>query len=288
MIIEKIQSEEYHLFLNELEILKNNGLFFTDTHAHIHFEEFAEIDRFLLSAQNNGVKRIISIGIDLEDSLKAKELADNFKNVFYTLGFHPHDARKFSKNVLVEFQKYVNDKKLLAVGEIGLDFYRNISDAATQIKVFEDMLEFARINRKPVIIHNRDAAEKTAEIIDFILPDDEGIGIIHCFNGDKKFLRWALDKGFYISYAGPVTFKKEDDLRNSLEYVPIDRLLIETDSPYLTPSPMRGRMNEPAFVVFNAYTLAKVKKVSLFKVAEVLENNFIALFGDVNDKDSSC
>ncbi|MGB9731410.1 MULTISPECIES: TatD family hydrolase [Calditerrivibrio] len=281
MIIEKLGSDNYKLFQDELKFIRESGLFFTDTHAHLHFEEFKDIDRFVESALENAVKRIVTIGIDLDDSIKAKEISEKYKNIYYTLGFHPHDAKKFSKDLLVEFQKYVTDRKMLAVGEIGLDFYRNLSDIEVQIKVFEYMLEFARINRKPVIIHNRDASDKVSEVIDSILDVDERIGIIHCFNGDKKFLKWALDKGFFISYAGPITFKKEDELRGTLKYVPIDRVFVETDCPYLTPSPMRGKMNEPAYVVFNAYTISRVKDISLFKLAEVIEKSFLNLFGKV-------
>ncbi len=281
MIIEKIDSEQYKHFLGELEFLKQSGLFFTDTHAHLHFDEYNDIDQFINNAFSYGVRRVITIGIDLEDSLKAKNLAEKYDNVYYTLGFHPHDSKKFSTDVLVEFQNYVNDAKMIAIGEIGLDFYRNISDPSIQIKVLEQMLEFARINSKPVVIHNRDASDKVSEIIDFYMSPSEKIGIIHCFNGDRKFLKWALDKGFYISYAGPVTFKKEDDLRDTLKYVPIDRLFIETDCPYLTPSPMRGKMNEPAYVVFNAYTVSRVKSLPLFNVAEILERNIKNLFGEL-------
>lgn len=281
MILEKTDSEQFRYFWAELEFLKNNGLFFTDTHAHLHFDEFNEVDLFLSKAADYGVRRIITIGIDLEDSLKARSLSERYENIYYTLGFHPHDSKKFSSEVLIEFQNFINEAKMVAIGEIGLDFYRNISDPFRQIKVFEQMLEFAKMNRKPVIIHNRDASDKVSEIIDSVFPADERIGIIHCFNGDRKFLRWALDKGFYISYAGPVTFKKEDELRDTLNYLPIDRLFVETDSPYLTPSPMRGKMNEPAYVVFNAYTVSRVKSLPLIKVAEVFEKNLINLFGEL-------
>lgn len=281
MILEKENSEEYHYFISEIEIIRGSGIFFTDTHAHFHFEEFKDHEKYLENCRKYNVGRVLTVGIDLEDSFRAKNLSDKIEMVYYSLGFHPHDAEKFSDDVISEFQKHMNEKKMLAVGEIGLDFYRNISPVDLQIKVFEKMLELARINKKPIIIHNRDASEKLSEVVDSILPQNERIGIVHCFNGDKKFLRWALDKGFLISYAGPLTFKKEEDLRDTLNYVPLDRLLIETDSPYLTPSPKRGRQNEPAYVVFNAFTVAKVKKVSTFQLAEQLENNFKNLFVEI-------
>jgi len=184
-----------------------------------------------------------------------------------------------NNEVILEFTTFVNDKKMVAIGEIGLDFFRNFSPVDLQVKVFEKMLEFARLYKKPIVIHNRDASIKVAEVIDGILEADEKIGIIHCFNGDKKFLKWALDKGFYISYAGTVTFKKENDLRDTLSYVPMDRIFIETDCPYLTPSPKRGKINEPAYVAFTGYTVAKAKKVSVVQLMEQLEKNFTSLFG---------
>ncbi|MEF3255586.1 MAG: TatD family hydrolase [Deferribacterales bacterium] len=274
MILEKEDSQEYKFFITELEAVASSGYFFTDTHAHFHFNEFEEIENFLRNCRKFNVGRVLTVGIDLEDSFKAKELSDGVDIVYYTVGFHPHDAGKFSDDVLIEFQKVIGDGKMLAVGEIGLDFYRNLSPVDQQIKVFEKMLEFARINGKPVIIHNREASDKVSEVIDSVLDADERIGIIHCFNGDRRFLRWALDKGFYISYAGPVTFKKEYELRDTLNYVPLDRLFIETDCPYLSPTPKRGKLNEPANVVFNAYTIKQVKNVSTLKLAEILENNF--------------
>ncbi|MCX8084040.1 MAG: TatD family hydrolase [Calditerrivibrio sp.] len=278
MIIEKKDSFEYKRLMEEIQLIKKYNLFFTDTHAHIHFKEYEDIHLYLKNSELHGVKRVVTIGIDLEDSLLAKEVSTKHEHIYFTLGFHPHDAKKFSKDVLIEYQQHINDKKMLAIGEIGLDFYRNLSDQDTQIKVFEYMLEFARINNKPIIIHNRDASEKVMDIISNTQKPNEKIGIIHCFNGDKLFLKWALDFGFYISYAGPITFKKEDNLRETITYVPIDRLFVETDCPYLTPLPFRGEMNEPAYVVFNAYTIAFLKKIPLLKTAEILEQNFNNLF----------
>jgi TatD DNase family protein len=279
VILEKDHGEEFDRFIDEINVARNLRLSFTDTHAHFHFDEFKDKDHFLKNCETLNVAKMITVGIDKSDSLKAKALSDKYENVFYTLGFHPHDAAKFTDELIVEFASFVNDRKMVAIGEIGLDFFRNFAPVDLQVKVFEKMLEFARLYKKPIVVHNRDASVRVSEVIDGILEADEKIGIIHCFNGDKKFLKWALNKGFYISYAGTVTFKKEDDLRNTLSYVPMDRIFIETDCPYLTPSPKRGKMNEPAYVAFTGYTVSRIKKVSVIQMMEQLEKNFISLFG---------
>lgn len=183
--------------------------------------------------------------------------------------------------MLHEFEAMLRSDKVIALGEIGLDFYRNHSPQERQEDVFAILLDLAVAEEKPVIIHNRDATSRCMDVMDPIIGSRERNGIIHCFNGDKDFLRWALDNGFYISYAGPVTYKKSDDLRETLKYVPAERLFIETDCPYLAPMPYRGKTNEPARTVFTAETVCAEKGLSLQELAHRLEENFRTLFGDI-------
>jgi len=279
MILQK-NSNEFFQFINEVEKLKETGLFFTDTHAHVHFDTFKEMD-FVQKCIKNSVRRVVTVGIDLEDSKSAISLANKINGVYATCGVHPHDAEKFSLQTLSQFEELIEDKNVIAVGEIGLDYFRNYSDRKIQKDVFLTFLDIALFHKKPIIIHNRDATDDLIDILDSSLKNEFYGGIIHCFSGDKKLLRFALNKGFYISYAGTLTYNKAEELRDTVNFVPVDRLLIETDAPFLTPMPFRGKVNDPSYVIYTAYTLSKLKKIELTHLLEKLEKNFINLFGNL-------
>lgn len=280
MFLKKHKGDKFNNFLEEINALSKEGIFFTDTHAHIHFDShFDDVDSLLVQARENGVNRVVTVGIDYEDSVKALALAKQYDNVFATVGVHPHDAKNFSINTISNFESMLTDKKVIAVGEIGLDYYRNHSPKDIQKEVFLTFLNMAISNNKPVVLHNRDASTDCISVMDTVDFKLDNPGIVHCFNGDREILKWALDKGFMISYAGPVTYSKADGLRDTVRYVPLDRLLIETDCPYLTPSPYRGRTNEPGYVAFTAYAISRIKEISVLQLAEQLERNFDDLFG---------
>lgn len=208
------------------------------------------------------------------------EYAKNINGFYSSIGVHPHDAKNFKNSDIDKFESLLDNEKIVAVGEIGLDFFRNISEKSLQEKVFLTFLDMACYKEKPIIIHNREASEDIIKNVDKIYKNSNTLkGIIHCFNGDKNLLKWALDKGFFISFAGPVTYKKNNQLRDTLNYVPLDRIFIETDCPYLTPEPFRGKVNEPSYVVYTAYTLSKFLKIKMQKLAEQLEKNLLKLFG---------
>ena len=275
MFFNKPKGEKYGKFLNEIKALKDEGIFFTDSHAHIHFAKSEkEIETFVKNAADNNVKRLITVGIDYNDSVKALNTARKFENVFSSVGVHPHDSKNFSYTQIGDFEKLIKDENVIAIGEIGLDYYRNHSPKQVQHDVFAIFLDMAVANDLPVIIHNRDATEDCISIMNNIEFKRPVPGIIHCFNGNKNMFKWALDKGFLISYAGPVTYSKAEDLRATVKYVPLDGLLIETDCPYLSPLPFRGKQNEPKNVIFTANTIAKLKDVSLRKLALQLEKNY--------------
>jgi TatD DNase family protein len=278
MFLNKRKGSKYQNFLNEIENLKKENLFLTDTHSHIHFSHFEDINLLLMNMKENAVKRTITIGIDYKDSLNAFNLANKYDNIYASIGVHPHDSKDFTYSQIADFEILLSNKKVIAVGEIGLDYYRNHSPKEIQKDVFLTFLDMAISNNLPVIIHNREATKDCISVMNSIDFKLDNVGIIHCFNGDKTMLKWALDKGFMISYAGPVTYSKADELRETLKYVPLDRLLIETDCPYLSPSPVRGKQNEPAFVVFTAYTICSIKEIRIKQLALQLEQNFISLF----------
>lgn len=266
-------------FYDEIESLKSDGLFFTDTHAHVHFRDFKD-DSFLDSCRKNGVRRVIAVGIDLKDSKNALEYVRDKKGFYCSVGVHPHDSKDFKTSDIEKFETLLDNEKVVAVGEVGLDFYRNISEKPVQENVFLTFLDMASYKKKPLIIHNRDASGDLMKTVDKVYKHSHSsIGIIHCFNGDKGLLKWALDKGFFISFAGPLTYKKSDELRDAVNFTPVDRIFVETDCPYLTPEPFRGRLNDPSYVVYTAYTLTKLLNISIQRLAEQLEKNLFTLFG---------
>lgn len=277
-MISKKDTPEHRVFLDKLAGLDS---FFTDSHAHIHMQPLSDdAEAVLARAAEHKIGRIVTIGIDVEDSGRAVQFAAKYENVYASVGVHPHDTSGFPADGIDSLRELLKAPKVIALGEIGLDFYYDHSPRETQEKCFASLLGLANDTGTPVIIHNRDSTARLIEILEAELPVREKSGIIHCFSGDTDLLRYALDKGFYISYAGVVTYPKSEELRRTLEFVPRDRLLIETDAPYLTPAPYRGRTNEPAYTAYTAETVAAELGMSLMETAELLENNFQSLFGD--------
>jgi len=279
-MINKSGSIVHNEFLAKLNNAVAGGTTFTDTHAHIHFSPLsAELSDVIKRASDNGVNRIVTVGIDLADSKKAKAVSEKHDNIFFTAGVHPHDASNFTLAQIAEFEALIVSPKAIAIGEIGLDYFRNHSPHDRQKEVFLTFLDMAVAHNKPVVIHNRDASKDCIDVMDSVVKGRENNGIIHCYNGDRDMLRWALDNGFYISYAGPVTYGKSEELRDTVKYVPLDRIFIETDCPYLSPSPFRGRTNEPAHVVYTANEICEIIDIEIEELAVQLEKNYTQLFG---------
>ena len=249
-----------------------------DSHAHLDLPEFHnDQSEVIKRAKNSGIDYILTIGINLESCSKAIKLADSYDFIYASIGIHPHDAKDVNENTYTVLKSLANNKKVLAVGEIGLDFHRNLSPKDIQIKRFREQINLANELKLPVIIHNRDAHKETLEIL-----REEGAknlgGIIHCFSGDYSMANSCIDMGFYISIPGTVTFPKAVGLQEIVKKLPLSKILIETDCPFLTPVPYRGKRNEPSFIRYVAEKIASLKGISFEEVAETTSQNFRSLF----------
>jgi TatD DNase family protein len=251
-----------------------------DSHAHIQGKEYAgEAAAVIARAREAGVETIIAVGGagDMSSNTEAVALAGSFPGVYATVGMHPHDAKDVGDEDLKTLKRLAASLKVVAVGETGLDYYYNHSPHETQRRVFSRFIHLAREAKMPIVVHERAAAAEAAELL-----RGEGKGevqgVVHCFTGDYDAARRYLDLGFYLSFTGIITFKNADDLRDVVRKVPLERMFVETDSPYLTPVPHRGRRNEPAYVRLVAETIARVKNTSLEQTANVTTANARALF----------
>ena len=257
-------------------------MFFTDTHAHIHMRPLnSRVKEILKSAAEQNVRRIVTIGIDTKDSASAFELASAYSGVYATAGVHPHDAESFGLKQLGTLEKLLSHSKVIAVGEVGLDFYRNRSPKDKQIEVFSLMADTALAVNLPLILHIREASKEVLEVLERIIGERDHPILFHCFNGDPLLMDWGMKrKKVYFSFAGNVTYPKAIELHKALARLPAERLFIETDCPYLTPEPHRGKENEPAYLPHTAKYVAKAKNISLSDLAERLEENFLSFFGN--------
>ena len=250
-----------------------------DTHAHIYYDDYSKrIDDVIRAAVDNGVEKIISIGVDLKSSEECMKLAEKYESVFATCGIHPHEAEKAPKVYLYELEQFYEHPKVLAVGEIGLDYYYDFSDRKTQRKIYQEQLEMANSLDLPTVVHCRESDD---DILSGILESGHNSGVIHCFASDLDFAEKILETGFYLSFTGMITFVKE--LEEVVRAVPLSKMMVETDSPYLTPKPYRGKKNEPAYVLCVAEKIAQLKDISLEEVAESTTKTAYSLFKKLED-----
>ena len=256
---------------------------FTDSHAHIDGEEFdADRDEVVARARGAGVRAILNVGTGDPHGgnfERAVAVAEKYEGVYAAVGVHPHDAKLYDETAERLLLEFVRSRRVVALGEIGLDYHYDNSPRAVQREVFVRQLRLARAERLPVIIHSRDADAETLEILRAEYAGAVRGGVMHCFGGGPALAEGALGLGFHISFAGNVTFKKADALREVARTVPAERLLIETDCPYLAPVPHRGRRNEPAHVVETARFLAGLRGVSPEEFGRATSENFSRLFG---------
>lgn len=252
---------------------------FIDSHSHLDDRRYDQ-DRDILikSLKENKVDIAINIGADLESSINSVELANKYDNIYAVIGVHPHSASEVTLETLDRFRAMSKNEKVVAIGEIGLDFYYDNSPRDLQRKWFKEQLELAKELNLSVVIHSRDASQETFDTIKEA-QDGRLRGVMHCFSGSLEMAKEYMKLGFYISIAGPVTFKNARVVREVAEAVPLDKLLIETDCPYLTPEPYRGKRNEPMFVRYVAERIAKIKNISVEEVAEHTSRNTKELFG---------
>ncbi|HUN56352.1 MAG TPA: TatD family hydrolase [Smithella sp.] len=250
-----------------------------DSHAHLEMKEFdSDREEVIKRAGDEGVDFIVTVGTNLLLSQKAVALAVKYENIYATVGVHPHDVSRSDESTWGSLKELVeaNRKVIVAYGEIGLDFFRNISPGEKQIEVFDRQLELARELDLPVIIHDREAHEQTLQII-----KSSGMrrGVFHCFSGDYAMAKQCVDLGFYISIPGVVTFDKSGKLQDIVQRLPLSSLLLETDAPYLAPVPHRGKRNEPSYIIHTAKKVAEIKKIPWEEAAQAAAQNTMSLFG---------
>lgn len=250
---------------------------YVDSHAHLEMTNYDhDRDEVVARAQASEVKAIVTVGTNCEECKKAVRLAERYDCVFAAIGIHPHEAKSATEEALATLKRLAKSEKVVAWGEIGLDFYHRHSSPEVQLKRFADQLAIAEELDLPVIIHDREAHEKVKELL--LSWQGKKRGVIHCFSGDLSLARLFLDQGYFISVAGPVTFKNANRLREVVRYIPLDRLMIETDAPFLSPHPYRGERNEPARVTLVAAAIAAIKKLSPPEVGDITAQNARLLF----------
>ena len=262
----------------------------TDTHCHLSLDQFSDdLDQILDRAQEAGVAHLVVPGIDLETSKRAVEIAEDQNGIFAAVGVHPHNASSYSESTKAQLLELARSPNVVAVGEIGLDFYRGHSPRHRQKAAFIDQLSLARQLDLPVIVHNREAQEDILEVLLEWAPTvaRPQKGVLHAFSGDRQGAERALLSGFFIGVAGPLTYPNAGDLRKIVQDLPQDRLLLETDSPYLPPQPHRGQQNEPAYLPFIAEELGRLTHKEIEKVAADTSENATQLFGWKNGSANS-
>jgi TatD DNase family protein len=259
-------------------------MIFVDSHCHIDGEAFdADRDEIVRQANDSGVKMMLTVGTGNPHNgeiKRAVEIAESYDNVYASVGVHPHDAKEYDEQAekhLIDLVK--SSQKVIAWGEIGLDYYYEHSPRDIQREVFIKQIRVARELDLPIIIHSRDADDETVEILtEECSHENFRGGIMHCFGGTPEMAESLMEIGFLISFAGNVTFKKAENLREAARIVPLDKLLIETDCPFLSPIPFRGKRNEPKFVIETAKFMAELYEIDLEVLAEATTRNFLGLF----------
>jgi TatD DNase family protein len=254
---------------------------FVDTHCHLDPQYFpAGPDEVLARAEARGVRGFVVVGVgsDLAPARAAVALAERRSRTYAAVGIHPHDAVTYSPEARSELGSLAEKSRVVAVGEIGLDYHYDHSPREVQRQVFAELIALARQARKPIVVHTREAASDTLELLESEGAREVG-GVIHCFSEDKAFAERALDLGFSLSFSGIVTFKKTLAIQEVAAWAPLDRILVETDSPYLAPVPNRGKPCEPAYVVDTAQRVAELRHISLEVLAEETTRNAERLFG---------
>ncbi|MGQ9919991.1 MAG: TatD family hydrolase [Desulfobacca sp.] len=250
-----------------------------DAHAHLDMPEYAaDQTEIIQQAQEAGVGLIINVGISVANSQEAVATARRYPWIYATAGVHPHGAGHVSPQTLAAVARLLADPKVVALGEIGLDFYRRRAPEDVQEEVFRSFLDLAVSHRKPVVIHTRDATDRTLAILQDYRQRLSG-GVMHCFSGTYEEAVAFLDLGLDISFSGVLTYPNAKPLHDAARRLPLDRLLIETDAPYLSPQPRRGKRNEPAFVRFTAQTLAELRHQPLAVIAAQTWHNTCRVFG---------
>ena len=255
-----------------------------DSHCHLNYEPISNtlketIDR----ANKDGIKYMLTISTEDKSYEHIIKIVNSYKCVYGTYGIHPHEAKSHQHIKSNDIINKVNqNKKIIGIGETGLDFYYNHSEKKDQINSFEEHISAAQEKNLPLIVHTRSAEKETLQILEKHSKKKDTKILIHCFTGSRDFAFKLLDLGAYISASGVVTFKKSQDLANTFRDLPNDKILVETDAPYLAPVPLRGKPNEPSYIIHTVKFLSKIKNLSFGEFSEITSNNFFNLFGKLN------
>lgn len=250
-----------------------------DSHAHLDMQQFDEDRQKILErASSGGLTHILTVGTDIDSSLAAVTLAQKYDLIYAAVGYHPHNAQGCDFQKLDKLARMTSEPKVVAWGEIGLDFFRNLSPPEDQLKVFSRQLEMAKDLNLPVIIHDREAHKDVFAILKK-LRKGEKRGVIHCFSGNIDLAKAFIELGYYISIPGTVTYKKASQVKEVACGIPLGRMLVETDAPFLAPVPKRGKRNEPLFVTYTAQEIARIRNIEFEEVARVTAQNAKDLFG---------
>ncbi len=255
-----------------------------DSHCHLTYEPmFSSIDEIVNRANNDGVKYLLTISTEDKSFKNILNIVKKYDSVYGTYGIHPHEAKKHKEIKSKDIMENVNkNKKIIGIGESGLDFFYNHSEKKDQISSFLEHIDASQKTNLPLIVHTRSAEEDTFRLLNQAKQINDFKVLIHCFTGTKKFAFKLLDLGAYISASGVVTFKKSKDLAETFKEIPSNRILVETDSPYLAPEPLRGKSNEPSYITHTVKFLSNLKKISYEKFSDTTTKNFFDLFGKLN------
>ncbi len=266
--VDSIQNAPQSKFLSVIKLI--------DTHAHLEDEKFSnDRHQVIRQAKQEGIHTIINIGSNLITSKQSVELSKEYDFIYATVGIHPHDASGFNDNMYSSFLELTKNEKVVGIGEIGLDYYRDLSPRPIQQHVFRQFIRLAKNINLPIIVHDREAHSDILKI----LKEEEASkveGVLHSFSGDVNMLKEVIDLGFYISISGVVTYS--DSLAKTVKLIPHERLLIETDCPYLTPVPYRGRRNEPAYLKYTAEKISQILGITTKEIANIITSNVYRLF----------
>ena len=256
-----------------------------DSHCHLIHERIdLPIEKIIQKAQNNNVTTFLNISTKQEEFDQSIQLTEKYDAIYTSIGVHPHDSSQMNLNIYNKILELCNHEKVIGIGETGLDYYYNNAFKEEQINSFKMHINISQKNNLPLIIHMRNAEDDMLDIIKNKYEEKPFLGLIHCFTGSSNFLHKLLPLGFYFSISGLITFKNSDDLRETVKNIPLDRLLIETDSPYLTPVPHRGKINNPSYIVHTIEYLANLFNLTPRKIEFATTDNFKTLFKKVKSK----
>ncbi len=247
-----------------------------DTHSHINFEEYkTDFDNFLIDLKANEIEKVIIPGVEPSTFKEIKDLTEKYEMLYGAIGVHPSEAKTYTSQTTIEIKEYLKNRKIIAIGEIGLDYYWETETKELQKEIFRTQLEIAQELNVPVLIHDREAHEDTFEILnDYNLKTV----VYHCFSGTKELAMKCIDKGYYIAAGGIVTFKNANNLKETVKAVPIDRILLETDAPYLAPVPYRGKLNSPKYLKYIAQEIANLRNTDVEEIKHITTENAKRIF----------